>query len=199
MAKNYILIDYENVKLNNLDLLAGHPFDVMIFVGSSQTKLPTELVQQLLELPAVECIRISGNGRNALDFHIAYYLGKLMAEGKPKTYFHIVSKDQGFDPLLDHLKVNKKVKAYRANDLSEILPLRIPKSATDETKMNAIIKNLAGRGSSKPRRVKTLRNTIRSLFEEEIGARQLDSIVEKLTTREHVVINEERVSYNFPK
>jgi hypothetical protein len=46
---------------------------------------------------------MDGNGTNALDFHIAYYIGRLAAKC-PDAYFHIISKDTGFDPLIKHLK-----------------------------------------------------------------------------------------------
>jgi hypothetical protein len=47
-------------------------------------------------------IEISGKGCNALDFHIAYYIGRIAAE-EPGAVFRIVSKDTGFDPLVRHL------------------------------------------------------------------------------------------------
>src|SRR5690606_28957821 len=46
--------------------------------------------------------RITGNGPNALDFHIAFYIGRLAHE-YPVARFTIVSKDTGFDPLVKHL------------------------------------------------------------------------------------------------
>jgi hypothetical protein len=46
---------------------------------------------------------MNGSGKNALDFHIAYYVGKY-AEIDPKGTFRIISKDKGFDPLIEHLR-----------------------------------------------------------------------------------------------
>ena len=46
-----------------------------------------------------EYVRIEGNGPNALDFHIAFYIGNIAAKD-PDCYFHIISKDTGFDPLI---------------------------------------------------------------------------------------------------
>ncbi len=48
-------------------------------------------------------IEMAGTGHNALDFHIAYYIGHIAAVDKD-AYFHIVSNDTGFDPLIAHLK-----------------------------------------------------------------------------------------------
>jgi hypothetical protein len=42
-------------------------------------------------------VRIGGTGRNALDFHLAFYLGELV-QRDPGGVFRVVSKDGGFDP-----------------------------------------------------------------------------------------------------
>jgi hypothetical protein len=49
-----------------------------------------------------EYIQIQGNGPDAVDFHIAFYIGRL-ASAYPDASFTIVSKDRGFDPLVKHL------------------------------------------------------------------------------------------------
>ena len=73
MPSNYVLIDFENVQPKNLELLEGHPFKVLVFVGANQTKLPMPVVKAMQALgQKAEYIEISGSGRNALDFHIAY-------------------------------------------------------------------------------------------------------------------------------
>ncbi len=80
MQNGYIFIDFENVQPRDLALLKGLEFKGMIFVGVSQAKLSTEFVFAVQSLgPAAEYVRIDGNGRNALDFHIAYYLGRTSA------------------------------------------------------------------------------------------------------------------------
>ena len=45
MTTNYVLVDYENVNADNLNLLAGgsHTFEVLIFLGPLQTKIPVDL------------------------------------------------------------------------------------------------------------------------------------------------------------
>ena len=100
MKTKYLLIDYENVQPKNLSLLNGIPFKVWIFLGSHQTKIPVELVKNLQDLGKdVEYVQISGNGSNALDFHIAFTIGEL-SQSDPGAYFYIVSKDTGFDRLI---------------------------------------------------------------------------------------------------
>ena len=204
MSKNYILIDYENVKAGNLGLLAGHPLHVMIFIGARQPKIPVELAMQVQSLEAAEYIRISGNGPNALDFHIAFYIGSL-TERDPGAGFYIVSKDKGFGPLIDHLKA-RKVNANRVDDISGIPRIRKASpvggkkkpSTGDKKKIDTILKNLSNRGSSRPRKMKTLSSTIAALFKGELDEKKIGSLIEKLRTAGHIVVNGENVSYNLP-
>jgi hypothetical protein len=104
MANQYVLVDYENVQPASLGGLAGESVHVIVFVGASQTKVPIELAAAMQRLGARgEYVRISGNGPNALDFHIACHLGERIAVD-PEADYRIVSKDTGFDPLVRHLK-----------------------------------------------------------------------------------------------
>ncbi len=65
-------------------------------------------------------VRINANGRNALDFHIAFYLGELAAK-EPAASFHVISKDDGYDPLLDHVR-SRGIDARRSATLASLLP-----------------------------------------------------------------------------
>ena len=72
MRTNYVFIDFENVQPESLGLLEHEHFKLFVFVGAGQTKLPFEIAASLQRLgPRAEYIKISGNGSNALDFHIA--------------------------------------------------------------------------------------------------------------------------------
>ncbi len=197
MKTNYILIDYENVQPKNLAILNGHPFKVIVFVGASQAKVPFDLAESLQKLgDKAEYIKISGNGSNALDFHIAFYIGQL-AERDPHAHFHIISKDTGFDPLIKHLK-DKKIFVHREKTLSEIPLLKISSTTTKDEKIDSIIKSLASRGQSRPRKVRTLANTINALFMKTLEEAELKSLIEMLKKRKCIVIEKESVSYRPP-
>ena len=80
MKTNFVLIDYENVQPDITSLLNGEAFKIKVFVGAAQAKVPLELARTLQAFgPDAEYIQIEGRGSNALDFHIAYYLGQLAA------------------------------------------------------------------------------------------------------------------------
>ncbi len=197
MATNYVLIDFENVQPRNLELLTTHPFKVFVFVGASQTKVSFELADsmQLLGNNA-KYIKIAGNGQNALDFHIAYYIGELAAK-EPDACFHVISKDKGFDPLIQHLK-DRKIRVKRENDLGEIPLLQLSDTTSIDEKIAAIVKNLGGRGQSRPRKVKTLQNTINTLFTKKLDQPELNQLLKELQKRKLIVVSQTNVSYKLP-
>lgn len=195
---NYVLIDFENVQPKNIEILKHHPFNILVFVGENQVRIPFEIASALQEFgKEAKYIKISGNGPNALDFHIACYIGQLSAEDKD-GYFHIVSKDTGFDPLVKHLR-GKKVKINRVNDLAEIPILRISNTTDNDEQISAIVKNLAGRGQSRPRKIKTLSNTINSLFTKKLEEKELNALINSLKSKKYITLNQDKVSYNLPK
>jgi hypothetical protein len=195
-STHYVLIDFENVQPKNAELLQGKPFKVLVFLGANQTRLSTKLVTAIQPLgEQAEYIEISGSGPNALDFHIAYYIGRLAADD-PQGHFHIISRDKGFDPLIRHLK-GKNLDVRRETDLAEIPALRISTKTSMDKKIDMIVKNLKGRAQSRPRKVTTLQNTIKHLFSEDLGEAELASLVTELRKRKLIVVNQEKVSYKL--
>jgi len=194
LKNNFILIDYENVQPKNLALLRGHTFNLIVFVGANQKNVPFDFAEALQDLGKSACYqKITGNGSNALDFHIAFYLGQISAEDE-NAYFRIISQDKGFDPLVDHLK-QKKIHVRRHADLSEIPFIKISKASSLDQKIEAIVDSLKSRGSSRPRKVKTLKGTVNALFLKNLGDKELDALVGELKNRGHVVLDDQSVSY----
>lgn len=198
MPTHYVLIDFENVQPKNLEILAKHPFKVFVFVGANQSKVPFELASAMQFLgDDATYIKIAGSGPNALDFHIAYYIGEL-AQHDSKAQFHVISRDKGFDPLIRHLR-SRKIRIDREKDLAEIPVLRMSKATSNDEKVDAIVKNLCGRGHSKPRKVKTLENTINSLFTEKLEKQELSALVNELQQRKLIVVDQGNVRYKLPR
>jgi hypothetical protein len=194
----YVLVDFENVQPRNLELLREHPFRVLVFIGANQTKFPRHFVVAMQALgEQADYIEIAGNGPNALDFHIAYYIGELAAK-EPDADFHIISKDRGFDPLIRHLN-GKQVRVRREKDLAEIPELRIPDTTSRDEQIAAIVKNLRQRGHSRPRKVKTLQNTINTLFTKKLDQAELDAITDELEKRNLIVVKQNNVSYRLKR
>jgi hypothetical protein len=75
---NFVLIDYENVQPDDFALLVDGPFRVKVFLGQNQSRILVEVATALQRLGTnAEYIHLEAGGPNALDFHIAFYLGKL--------------------------------------------------------------------------------------------------------------------------
>jgi len=197
LKNNYILIDYENVQPKNLSILNGYDFKVIVFIGSNQAKIPFELASAMQELGSnAGYIKIGGNGPNALDFHIAFYMGQI-AEKDPDAYFHIISRDSGFDPLIRHLR-ERKIFAQREKDLAEIPLLRISNANTADEKIEAVVERLSALGHSRPRKVQTLKNTINALFSKKLEEDDLVTIVGRMKQRNLIVVENEKVAYRPP-
>ena len=197
MRTNYVLIDYENVQPEALSVLDEEHFKVLVFVGASQTKLSFDAAAALQRMGnRAEYIKISGNGSNALDFHIAFYIGQL-ASSDPTAYFQIISKDTGFDPLIQHLK-SKKLFAARSRDVSEIPLVKVVNTKSPTEKIAVIVANLQQRGTSKPRTVKTLLSTVSSIFQKQLSEQELAELLKDLEEKSYVTVNDTKVSYSLP-
>lgn len=175
-------------------VLSQEHFKVIVFVGANQAKVTFEVASALQQMgERAEYIKISGNGSNALDFHIAYYIG-LLASKEPDAYFHIVSKDTGFDPLINHLKC-KKILACRSKDVTDIPIVKASNSKSSSEKIAVIIADLKRRGAAKPRAVKTLTSTISNMFQKQLSDEELQSLLLELQTKGIVSIAGTKVSY----
>jgi len=195
---NYVLIDYENVQPAALAVLEKEHFKVIVFVGANQSKITFETAASLQRLgPNASYIRISGNGPNALDFHIAFYIGQIAASD-PTAYFHIISKDAGFDPLIQHLKT-KKILVCRSREIGDIPIVKAENCQSPSEKLSMIVANLKQRGASKPRTVKTLRSTIHSLFQKTLSEDDLTSLLNLLEKQGIVIITDTKVGYSLPE
>ncbi len=194
MQTNIILIDFENVQPNDLAQLRGRSFKTKVFCGANQSKIPFDLAAQLQPLgPDAEYIRIQGSGHNALDFHIAYYIGRLAAE-LPGAAFHIVSKDTGFDPLIKHLKT-QNINCHRVPSLSSIpgLVSRPPASAPD--RIQTIADRLLARKHSRPRNLKTLTAFIKAQLNDEATDTTVTEVITRLTQRGVSILPDGKVTY----
>ena len=160
---NFVLVDLENVQPTNIGLLYGGPFKIKLFLGATQSKISVELARALQPFgPDVECIQIDGNGPNALDFHIAYYVGRLAAE-YPDAYFRIISKDTGFDPLIKHLK-GQGISCRRSAAVTDIPMIKVASAESIPERVDALLDNLIKYKTCKPRTVETLRSSIKTWF-----------------------------------
>jgi hypothetical protein len=196
VRENYILIDYENIQPESFRKLDQPCFKVLIFLGANQTKIPFELVSVIQQMGShAEYLKVSGTGPNAADFHIAFYIGQL-SEKSPGACFHIISKDKGFDPLIEHLK-SKKIWVKRSLGFDEIPLIKVIQAKSFEEKLEIIRSRFQPFQASKPRTLKTLSSTINALFQKQLGNEEIESLIKGLQKSGEISVNDSRVEYAF--
>ncbi len=197
MKNNHVLIDYENVQPAVAKALVQPVFKVWVFVGAQQAKVKFDLVD-LLQSKGEDArvVRIGANGRNALDFHIAYYLGTLAKEF-PEDYFHIIGNDTGLDPLLAHLR-ERGLNASRWADVFDIPIVKAPAATADDDKLSRIVEYLVRRGNQRPATWKTLVGSTASLFQPKLDEPATVALLEQLKENGVFEIDGSKVRYGLP-
>ena len=194
MRRNVVLIDFESVQPAQLAALDHEHFKVIVFVGANQARIPFEIVDALQRMGGrAEYIKIAGSGPNALDFHIAFYIGQLAA-ADPSAYFHIISKDKGFDPLIQHLKA-KKILASRSTCVSD-MPLIKAVNTSQQERLQFVMDKLRQPKATKPRTEKTLSSAISSLFQQQLAEEEIAALIAGLISAGFITVAENKVTYS---
>lgn len=194
MRRNVVLIDFESVQPDSIDALNHEHFHVLLFCGANRSKVPFEIVATLQKLgPRAEYIKIAGVGPNALDFHIAYYIGCLAAEVSD-AFFHIVSRDKGFDPLIQHLK-SQKVLAIRSESIAEIPIVKNGAKKPPNERAEAFIAKLGQPKVTKPRTEKTMSSAIRSHFQPNVDEAEAAQILKAMAATGFLSVEAGKIVY----
>ncbi|MBM4164280.1 MAG: hypothetical protein FJ222_07555 [Lentisphaerae bacterium] len=202
MRTNYVLIDFENVQPESLVGLQQDHFKVLVFVGANQTKVPFEVAQAMQAMGGkAEYIKIAGNGSNALDFHIAFYIGQLAA-ADPAAFFHIISKDTGYDPLIAHLKA-KKIHAARETSVADIPVLKAPVGAVapagtlTTSRIQTILDYLKKPKATRPRTLKTMTSHIKATFKKQLTDDEVAELIAAMSKDGHIAVTDTKITYNL--
>jgi hypothetical protein len=188
------LIDFESVQPASLSILDGEHFRVKVFLGATQSKLPFYVVTAMQRMgERAEYIKIAGVGPNALDFHIAYYIGRISSQ-EPEAFFHVISKDTGFDPLIQHLK-DKKIFCRRWHSLEEIPAVKAARTKSPEERADLFLAKLLQPNATKPRTEKSLRSAIAAHFQRQLTDEEITAVIGALKKPGHVSITDGRVAY----
>jgi len=101
-GKTHVLIDWENVQPNDADVRALVPeaTDLWLFHGPNQKNVASH--HGAFGERATP-VRIARTGKNALDFHLSFYIGYIAARD-PQARFVVISNDKGYGPMLDHAR-----------------------------------------------------------------------------------------------
>jgi NTP pyrophosphatase (non-canonical NTP hydrolase) len=98
----HVLLDYENVQPSDAELRALVPDagQVWVFHGPHQREVEKRFASFGTGATAVP---ISKTGKNALDFHLSFYMGYI-ASRNPDSKMVVVANDKGYEPMLEHAK-----------------------------------------------------------------------------------------------
>ena len=150
---------------------------------------------------SIQLVRLTTSGRNALDFALAYYVGRAVA-ADPTGHFHIVSKDTGFDPLIEHLR-SRHIHADRHDDFAPLTaPTPVsapakPPSAAQEDLLTRASEHLRKLVTNRPKRKKTLISHLRSRFDKTATDAAMLDLVDRLSKAGHLTIREkDAVTYH---
>jgi len=191
--KALLLVDFENVQ--HIDLSAiDDTSRVIVFLGANQKNLPTELVAAAQKLgDRLEWLKIEGSGTNALDFHIAWYLGRVF-ESSRDTRCIVLSKDKGFDPLLRHLNKLGLV-CQRVENLA---PSHAQSVATEDADYKRVVEVLRKSDKkTRPRKRKTLSQHILSMFKKDVGPKDVNRIIGTLLANGMIAESNNTITYSF--
>ena len=194
MRINFILIDSENVKPEYIEKLKHEHFRVVIFVGPNLKWLNFPVANAVQSLGSNgSYVQISSQGPSALDFHIAYYIGKLSAL-HPDAYFHIISKDKGFDPLIKHLKT-QNIFCSRWASVLEIPLIKTTDKLPPKQRAADFYEKRIASNKTRPATVTSLQSAILSHFHKLLSAEEVAAVLKALTAAGHVVVNGKKVAY----
>lgn len=98
----HVLLDYENVQPSEAELRALVPDvgQVWVFHGPHQRDVEKRFASFGTGATTVP---ISKTGKNALDFHLSFYMGYI-ASRNPDSPMVVVANDKGYEPMLEHAK-----------------------------------------------------------------------------------------------
>lgn len=101
--RTHVLVDWENVRPKEDDVRALVPgvTDVWLFHGPQQKMVEAHHASFGDRLTRVPIARA---GKNALDFHLSFYIGYIAARDQDAR-FVVVSNDLGFGPMLEHAEL----------------------------------------------------------------------------------------------
>jgi hypothetical protein len=177
---------------------------VALFFGAAQKSVPREFMEAALKLrERFEHINAAGQGKNALDFHIAYYLGEYLTR-EPRTECIILSRDKDFAPLVKHL-VLRGFAVRTANTLRDAFPARpapetrrqLPAQRSAAAQEDALQWLAGSTRNRRPRTRKALAAHLYSHFSKKRSEADIQAMIERLLASGELAEANGRISYNF--
>ncbi len=203
MNETILLVDFENI--GKIDLTAvPDGIKVALFFGAAQKSVPREFMEAALKLrERFEHINAAGQGKNALDFHIAYYLGEYLTKS-PRAECVILSRDKDFAPLVKHL-VLRGFAVRTANTLRDAFPPRqaqetrraAPSRAPGAAQEDALAWLAGSAKNRRPRTRKALAAHLYSHFSKKRSEADIQATIDRLLASGQLTEANGRITYLF--
>ena len=156
-----------------------------------EPRLGLSLVRSLA--PAIhegrlEFVGMRIKGKNAADFGLAFWAGRLLTETPPDTEFVILSGDQDLDHVVDLLHRENR-RAQRVGKAGK------PAEANNPAAIREYVADRLQPETTRPKRRQTLLKNIRSFFQNQAGI-DPNGVLNELIVRGVVLIDEQgQVTY----
>lgn len=193
--KHYF-VDFENV--NHFGLTTSDErIDgiVYIFYTDSCTMINMDLFGNIEKLGGqIRFFHVKNGIKNALDFQLSTYLGYIISQTNKEDKYIIISKDTGFDRVVDFWK-NQDVKIKRKIDLAnnvEVVEVDKTKETVKSTKsvLDNIIKDQKTRQAViNICRKYNNRNDIHNALIKELGAKKGRNVYQQIKDKKNVLEN----------
>ncbi len=144
---NYYLLDYENINSDNIKDLAmlSEGDGLVIFYSEACKNLDLDMINVILKKRLkLEVYPVVTGTKNALDFQLASYMGRLIGSNGTQCSYYIISNDKGFDCLCEfwktqNIKVERigleKLKSKKAKATKTIKTSKIANKTNTKNKV----------------------------------------------------------------
>lgn len=201
MFNEIIFVDFENFT-KIIDDIKKKDAKIVVLAGLKQADKPFAYAKELLDsVSSVELLKVKGEGKDALDFFIAYYLGVYTSRNK-ELKFTICSNDKGYDPLIKHLCDNKIIiKRLEFRNEPKVKAIQKPQEQSNLFEADKDYKNAFNsinkmRGN-KPRTLKRFESNLKSLYKT-IEPEKINKIIDEFKNHKYIEVDENgKMIYNM--
>lgn len=167
-----LLIDLDNCpsQIDSLLQATEHFSRIIVCHGSVEPRVPLGLMMQLA--PAVcagrlEVVGMKMPGKNAADFGLAFYAGRLLSEMPEETEFIILSEDGDLDHVVNLLRGLQR-KVERINGKPHAVPAKpvVSSSPVMESDLEQYVMTRLRKGMTRPAKKTTLLRSIQMAFKQ---------------------------------
>jgi septum formation topological specificity factor MinE/5-methylcytosine-specific restriction endonuclease McrA len=132
------------------------------------------------------------------------------ANGGSNSEENCVACCKALNALLGHRSLKEKLqvvlnqkgqfKCPKAGaSVSSIVTSEPPVLATSDDRLALVVADLHRRGSARPRKVATLRNTINAVFQKQLTEEEISSLIDQLQAQKVIVVSDTKIAYAFPQ